>query len=986
MNKEVHQCAPVTAFVNRCAWPLFIAIRTLLKTIFSQKALANLVVAYVVLWYINPSDCLAERIYGIKGNTEYSNGFTYQLEENNILIPHVDESNQSESKKDDELDEILAKYPLLEDEEIDNISEDIEKETINKIKDMNLTNQDGKKIYSTPLTPPFISSFSSVSSSTTITDSLFNLNPTFEKPYQDASPSKCYILSTSGGGARGSFSAGLIHGLSLLYRYHSRKLRWDVFSGVSIGSLNTYWSQFYMQGQEVHTSTESASVWENFSYKNVHNCKSTIFKNIPKWLFRLLKNGTRAKGYLCSSYPMLLFMRHLTQSRPRYKERYWSAVAYSYNLTLPYFFNEEMPIGLLPSIIRTGSSYPGFFPPADLPGLGIFGDGGLSRLLDIRNAIHRCFQSGKAKTDKDIVIDIVSTSYISHEHFPSMKVPTTVSMFEGIGWYFNRYSGVSTFQQYEIVQALRRYPNIKFRHFLSHLDAPNSIIHKINLFDFIPDLLKTSLWEGIHSGFYNATTLKDFWKSIEIHNTPEASWKIYGDARINLPNSASEVSNPDTDAYVEYPSLKEIEYSVSPTVEFINQSNMQSSMNEDAEIEEVQFNHNYNHNYTQFDESRLINNIIELHRNLLVFRYIENIREFVRERDEVIMRRSENMDLSHNIGLKKDFSDEIESIPFFKPSRLYLYNIEGAISYANIVKKSFYSRFNSKLKFRKMKRSEAKIRKLSLDIAIKIYNYYHQKLLSLYNEYNVLMEPLNNIHLTLFDWTKNCANSKQNKRSSKGRASQIPLLYPFIEGKDGFSLIWAPYRENLEFKEMMIHLMKVRYPNIVWKNPPDIQPEQTRRPIWNKYKLSMIRYLKNREQTHCWMSHPKSQEYFNLIETKLPKIREIQKKHEVLINTVTNYQILICRAGMMSRYYTAQSERIIRKNFIYGIDLVESIFLKTSSNDLSLQNNNFDLAGHTEKSQFERLYWTIKQETENPSNTANFLADIQLSNILPPSA
>ncbi|KAJ1606568.1 putative signal peptide-containing secreted protein [Cryptosporidium canis] len=804
-------------------------------------------------------------------------------------------------------------------------------------------------------------------------DVLFNLKPKFANKLEDSSPSKCYIVSVSGGGAKGSFSSGLLNGLAFIYRYHGIKLRWDVASGVSIGSLATSWTQFYHLGQSAHFSTEGAASWKIFTHKNVHNCKSTLSKNAPMFIFRLINEGKRLPSYLCSTYPMLVYLRHLIQNRKRFKGVKWNALAYHYKNALPYFFNEEISRSLIPSVIRSSSSFPIVLEPTEIPGLGTFSDGGLKRAIDLHHSIHRCLQSGKAKSEKDIVIDIITTSYLSQEPAPVYDPEQSGTMLELISWFYYYYTFSQTYLQYEITQVIRRYPNIQFRHILSYADKEDSIVNRMGLMDFDNGVIQQSLNDGLESGFYNTTVYKDVWKQVDRNITPSKDWEPYGGHQLVIPNPSPQVSNPDSDAFIEFPTLEDLPYRPSPIFQFIA-----------SELRMLRSSQSAPRSSPETVDRETQAFFLELHKNILAIRFLENVREFIREREDDLLyidekkteldrrRRSRanrpdrknRLRPQHNLGANggsgseeypnNTCRDSIISKPFFRASRHQLGTVSEGFAYSEAVRARFINN-HTNLKYNKLVREEKKVRR-PLAAAHARFIEKKRELEELYEEYDSLMAPLNRVYSSMLQLTASCGPD----------SGKIPIMFPFLEGEDSKNLIWAPAEEyealNVGFKKSTLELLSEMYPSVDWfSRLPERLPERPSRiRNWNLYKkglLSHLRYSQG-EEILCWARNPDMMKIISEIKELTTDISSLKVKHFELMTEITNAQLVIPLLGVISKYYSASVELLFRKNFARNLLEVEDIFHKTSHTKNGPELSNEHLSGFTSEEEIQ----TIREE------------------------
>ena len=77
--------------------------------------------------------------------------------------------------------------------------------------------------------------------------------PSFDDSFKPNEGEKyCYALALSGGGAFGTYETGVVWGL--LHYGDPDLYRWDVFTGVSAGSINAGMFSVWPKGKEVQMS------------------------------------------------------------------------------------------------------------------------------------------------------------------------------------------------------------------------------------------------------------------------------------------------------------------------------------------------------------------------------------------------------------------------------------------------------------------------------------------------------------------------------------------------------------------------------------------------------------------------------------------------------------------------------------------------------------------------------------------------------------
>ncbi|KAH7647117.1 secreted of the alpha beta hydrolase superfamily [Cryptosporidium bovis] len=812
-------------------------------------------------------------------------------------------------------------------------------------------------------------------------DTLLNIRPNIEERFQDASQSKCYILAVTGGGAKGAYSSGAMNGLALRYRLLGVKLRWDVVSGISIGALNTIWKQFYLPTQSAHFTTEGASIWNFFSKKNVHTCKDDV-KISTTEIVKLLKILNIKKGYLCSSNPISFFMRHIVQNRRRFKGSHWSVLAFNYKVGLHYLFNEETPISLLPSVVRASSSFPIILEPTKIEGLGIFGDGSIVKAINIQGAINRCFQTGKAKTDNDVVIDIISTSLHEDEHIFTFDPKESKTLLEVISWFLYYYYLTPTFQHYEIVQTIRRYPGVKFRHYITFANDKNSVVKDMSVFGFDIKQMVTALNEGFSTGFNSADSFADTWKLKKKGIEHSGDWKPYNDGIVTIPKSDKFVSNPDTDAFVDFPTLVEVNHK-EPLLShyrklFLNNAifsgeNIHTSKRKESD---KIFRESFRRKLSTF--------ILTLHSHLLSIRHTEITKEFVRnreymkmsiyERERDVKRRMEynvkesasvvindkgnisdcgakctNVDpkvssrmpgfrhnadtrpgsKGHDLNSDDSKMKELNDIPFFQAARQYITSLRTSYTFAyDLV--SLFSSKEGKRKYRSILKSERKMR-MKLEESSEISYKLVRALADLYNKYDELMKPLNDLHSSLIKLTKDC------KYESTWRN---PLLFPFLEGEDSSQLIWAPSEEyNGLLEEYHVKSLLTLANELYPKSNPNINfslkleenkiNHANRLEQWRLYQQSISNYIDS-DESLCWLKNEDIKNICKNLEVTLFNMPYIKAEHFKLVTDITDIHIILTRQQIIPRFYTASIERLLRKKAKENLHIIQQIQLRAN--------------------------------------------------------
>ena len=199
--------------------------------------------------------------------------------------------------------------------------------------------------------------------------------------------SGCRILSLSGGGAHGAFQGGVIN------RLHKEGHKWDIITGISVGSLNGMMLGMYNESDQTVGVELIRNVWLNLTKNDIYRWNwnplgdQSILDNTPlnRTVFKLAAQiGGKAKR------PIIIGSVNL-------------------NTGLLQLFNTSDFSSTYRSgrIVMASSSIPVIFPPVLLDG-NYYVDGGTYSNELIRPAIEYCLDRGYAK--EEIIIDIIVCS------------------------------------------------------------------------------------------------------------------------------------------------------------------------------------------------------------------------------------------------------------------------------------------------------------------------------------------------------------------------------------------------------------------------------------------------------------------------------------------------------------------------------------------------------------------------------------------------
>ena len=254
----------------------------------------------------------------------------------------------------------------------------------------------------------------------------------------------CYALALSGGGSFGTYETGVVWGL--LHYGNPDYYRWDVFTGVSAGSINASMFSVWPKGSEVEMS-------ENVSYM----CTiTTPGDTLAMWdgPFPGPVNGLLFHKGLFDESPMTNYMDDYFKDFDGIKKKVViSAVDVESGVYTP--FDESVGIENLGTIVRASASIPFAFEPTHFNGHWYM-DGGTVWNVNLVDAVDKCVDMGY--DEEHIVLDIAITEFLHMDQ--EEDVGTTISNFErkrAIRKYYKTMNDVAEFA--------RSRPNVNYRHF-----------------------------------------------------------------------------------------------------------------------------------------------------------------------------------------------------------------------------------------------------------------------------------------------------------------------------------------------------------------------------------------------------------------------------------------------------------------------------------------------------------------------------------------
>jgi len=252
----------------------------------------------------------------------------------------------------------------------------------------------------------------------------------------------------SGGGSFGTYETGVVWGL--LHYGDPELYRWDVFTGVSAGSINAGMMSAWPKGKEVEMS-------EDVSYMcTVTGPDDTLapWNEVP--LVPGPVEGLMFHKGLFDESPMSNYLDEYFKGLPFgkiEKKVVISAVDVESGEYTP--FTEEVGLENLGTIIRASASIPFAFEPTHFRDHWYM-DGGTVWNVNLKDAVDRCLE---VVDDEDhVILDVAITEFISMKELEKTG-KTYDNMFRrrAIHKYYKTMNDVAEFA--------RSRPNVNYRHF-----------------------------------------------------------------------------------------------------------------------------------------------------------------------------------------------------------------------------------------------------------------------------------------------------------------------------------------------------------------------------------------------------------------------------------------------------------------------------------------------------------------------------------------
>jgi predicted acylesterase/phospholipase RssA len=254
----------------------------------------------------------------------------------------------------------------------------------------------------------------------------------------------CYALAMSGGGSFGSYETGVAWGL--LHYGDPELYRWDVFTGVSAGSLNASMMSVWPKGQEV-------DMIEDISYQTTIVTPLDVVAPWPGPLYGIV-NGLRHEAGLFDNSPMGDYLdAYFADFEKIEKKVVISAVDVNTGIYHP--FDESEGLENLGTISQASASIPFAFAPTPYKG-SLYMDGGTVWNINIEDAINKCLEI--VPDEEHVVLDVAITEFLNMTQLD--ETGTTMDNMHRVRSIHSYYGTMN-----DVAEQVRSRPNINYRHF-----------------------------------------------------------------------------------------------------------------------------------------------------------------------------------------------------------------------------------------------------------------------------------------------------------------------------------------------------------------------------------------------------------------------------------------------------------------------------------------------------------------------------------------
>lgn len=221
------------------------------------------------------------------------------------------------------------------------------------------------------------------------------------KQIKGTSLTQCNILSLSGGGAHGAFQAGVLKWLN------EQGSRWDIITGISVGSLNGAMISLYDPSEQNIAINKIQKLWFNITADKVY-----------KWSWNSIWNNSIYSNEPLNNY--LSYIVHDVNSNAKRDILVGATSLNTGNITV-FSKNDFIGANNILDIIMASTSIPVYFPPRFFRD-EYFIDGGTFTNVLINSAVKLCYLKGLNNINIDVILANVLIDKIKNEEINKMNI------------------------------------------------------------------------------------------------------------------------------------------------------------------------------------------------------------------------------------------------------------------------------------------------------------------------------------------------------------------------------------------------------------------------------------------------------------------------------------------------------------------------------------------------------------------------------------
>ena len=261
---------------------------------------------------------------------------------------------------------------------------------------------------------------------------------------------RCKVLSVSGGGSKGAYEVGVMQGV-----VENLNDEYDVFTGVSVGSINAFGFGIFDYGQQTELVEFMIDQWKGLTNDQIYQVWSKLD---PVY-------GIANEAGFFDNSPLLDYLERMIKGKKVHKRVIVSgndANSGSY-VQLP--LHEMDDPKMITSSVVGSASIPFFFPPRDLSEFGLpylMIDGGTSWNNNLASGVLECLKMEGIEDQSQIDLDIIT---LNGKHLPDFdlidsEIPWTIQ-------YYERQKDLKSFHHDfdDMMQFMAAYPDVFYRYY-----------------------------------------------------------------------------------------------------------------------------------------------------------------------------------------------------------------------------------------------------------------------------------------------------------------------------------------------------------------------------------------------------------------------------------------------------------------------------------------------------------------------------------------